>query len=94
MPAWWHPGIEGQAWLIEDELFVYSRGTLLIWRDGRFETAYPAEPRHVENVLRKRLWRLGWKALWRAPRVGRRQVLAYLGMEERAGCALQPEGAT
>lgn len=54
----------------------------IIFRHGMFETAYPATEQHVANVLRKRLMCMGWRALWRAPKVGRKRVMAYFGMEE------------
>jgi hypothetical protein len=74
--------VSGEYWLIGDELFAYCRETLLIFRDGVFQTAYCADRRHVENVLVSRLERLGWRALWRAPRVGRKVVLHYFGLSD------------
>lgn len=82
-PGWWTIGIAGEYWLFGDDLLCYTRGMLIIHRRGVFETAFPATRQYLENVLADRLERLGWRALWRAPRVGRRQVLRYFGVEER-----------
>ena len=82
-PCWFAPGASGEYWRVDDELFYYGRGVLIIFRDGVLQTAYPASRRHVENVLVSRLERLGWRALFRATRVGRRQVMTYFGEMHR-----------
>lgn len=90
-PYWWGPAVAGEYWLIERELFCFSRGYLLIFREGVFQTAYPATSRHVQNVLVSRLERMGWRALFRAPRVGRKAVLRYFGIVESASALVLQE---
>jgi hypothetical protein len=85
-PPWWGPAIAGEHWIVGDELIEYiphrENSWLFIWRDGMFQTAYPAARRHLENVLVSRLERLGWRSLFRAPRVGRKRVMQYFGITE------------
>ena len=82
IPTWFRPGVAGDWWIIGDECFHFSHGTLVIVRAGVIQTAYPATQRHVENVLVSRLQRLGWRALFRAPKCGRSRVMAYFGIGE------------